>query len=304
MADPRKTARRARDPGDRARLACRRAAASRSSCRHALRRSPRRRASAGGAPVLAGRLERPVVIALPRGGVPVGVEVAAALGAPLEILAVRKLGAPGNPELAVGAVAEDGTGRVRPALGRTARHDARDVRRHAAARVARAAPPRGALPARARPRRSLQGQAVIVVDDGLATGLTVLAAVRAVRQAGARRSSSGVPVGAASSIAMLAEEADEVVCVTIPARLLGVGMWYQRLRAGVRRGGARAATGGHRIGSAKRHDGAQTVAPAEYGAGPVTHSSASGFVSKQTFWLHLRGREVEPVDVGVPSNEA
>lgn len=169
--------------------------------------------------------ERPVVIALPRGGVPVGVEVAAALSAPLDILAVRKLGAPGNPELAVGAVAEDGTGvfdqrsaeqlgMTRAMFDATLQRESRELRR----RVERY---RGG-----RPRRSLQGQAVIVVDDGLATGLTVLAAVRAVRQAGARRVTVGVPVGAASSLAMLAEEADEVVCVTIPPRLLGVGMWY------------------------------------------------------------------------------
>jgi putative phosphoribosyl transferase len=169
--------------------------------------------------------ERPVIIALPRGGVPVGVEVAAALKAPLDILAVRKLGAPGNPELAVGAVAEDGTGvfdqrsaellgMTRSMFDATLERESHELRR----RVERYR--------EGRPRRSLRGRAVIIVDDGLATGLTVLAAVRAARQAGARHVVVGVPVGAASSLAMLAEEADEVVCVKIPPRLLGVGMWY------------------------------------------------------------------------------
>ena len=170
--------------------------------------------------------ERPVIIALPRGGVPVGAEVAASLGAPLEILAVRKLGAPGNPELAIGAVAEDGTGvldqRSAEQLGmthsmfdRTLERESRELRR----RVERYRA--------GRPPMSLDGRTVIVVDDGLATGLTVLAAVRAMRQAGARRVIVAVPVGAASSVAMLEDEADEVIAVTVPLRLLGVGMWYR-----------------------------------------------------------------------------
>jgi putative phosphoribosyl transferase len=170
--------------------------------------------------------ERPVIIALPRGGVPVGLEVARALGAPLEILAVRKLGAPGNPELGVGAVAEDGTGVLDPRsagmlgmtqamLDETLARESRELRR----RVDRY---RDGLPV-----ISVAGRSVIVVDDGLATGLTDLAAVRALRKRGAASIVVAAPVGSTEAVSTLAEEADRVVCVTVPERLLGVGMWYR-----------------------------------------------------------------------------
>jgi putative phosphoribosyl transferase len=170
--------------------------------------------------------ERPLVIALPRGGVPVAAEVAAALAAPLEILAVRKLGAPGNPELAVGALAEDGTGvldrRSAERLGMThgaLRATLERESRELAHRAARYRATRTVTP--------VAGRAVIVVDDGLATGLTELAAVRAMRRASARRVVVGVPVGADESVRMLAREVDDIVCVTAPRRLLGVGTWYR-----------------------------------------------------------------------------
>ena len=170
--------------------------------------------------------ERPVIIALPRGGVPVGIEVARALGAPLEILAVRKLGAPGNPELGVGAVAEDGTGVLDPRsagmlgmtqamLDDTLARESRELRR----RVERYRDGRPVIP--------VAGRTVIVVDDGLATGLTDLAAVRAVRKRGAVKIVVAAPVGSREAVSTLAEEADRVICVTVPERLLGVGMWYR-----------------------------------------------------------------------------
>jgi putative phosphoribosyl transferase len=170
--------------------------------------------------------ERPVIVALPRGGVPVGVEVARALGAPLDILAVRKLGAPGNPELGVGAVAEDGTGVLDPrsanvvgmtraVLDETIEREAEELRR----RVERYRDGRPPIP--------VSGRTVIVVDDGLATGLTGLAAVRALRNRGASRVVVAVPVGSRESASMLEGEADEVVCLTIPRRLFGVGTWYR-----------------------------------------------------------------------------
>lgn len=170
--------------------------------------------------------ERPVVVALPRGGVPVAVEIARALDAPLEILAVRKIGAPGNPELGVGAIAEDGSaaldtgtarrvGMTQELLDATIAREVRELRR----RVARYRDGRAPL--------DVRGRTVIVVDDGLATGLTDLAAVRALRARGARRIVVAVPVGARESVALIAKEADEVVCHTIPRELLGVGRWYQ-----------------------------------------------------------------------------
>jgi putative phosphoribosyl transferase len=172
------------------------------------------------------RDEHPVVVALPRGGVPIGVEVARALDAPLDILAVRKLGAPGNPELGVGAVAEDGTGVLDPwsagSMGMT-----QDVLDATLARESRELRRRVERYRDGRPSVDVRGRTVIVVDDGLATGLTDLAAVRALRKRGARRIIVAVPVGSSESVSMLAGEADRVVCLTVPVRLLGVGMWYR-----------------------------------------------------------------------------
>jgi putative phosphoribosyl transferase len=170
--------------------------------------------------------EHPVVIALPRGGVPVGFEVARMLDAPLDVLAVRKLGAPGNPEFGVGAIAEDGSavlntdiarrvGMTQSALEVTVGREVRELRR----RVERYRD--GRAPA------DVHGRTVIVVDDGLATGSTVIAAVRALRARGAGRIVVAVPVGARESVARVGEEADEIVCHTIPGELLGVGRWYR-----------------------------------------------------------------------------
>jgi putative phosphoribosyl transferase len=181
--------------------------------------------------LLAGQLQRfaadhPVVVALPRGGVPVGFEIARALGAPLEILAVRKLGAPANPEFGVGAIAEDGTvvldrvtaSRVGLTLGvldETVAREARELRR----RVARYRGDRPAL--------DVCERTVIVADDGLATGITEVAAVRALRGLGAARVIVAVPVGVHASLARVGEEADEVICHTVPVELHGVGFWYE-----------------------------------------------------------------------------
>ncbi|MGD0452284.1 MAG: phosphoribosyltransferase [Solirubrobacteraceae bacterium] len=170
--------------------------------------------------------EPPVIVALPRGGVPVAFEVARALGAPLEILAVRKLGAPGNPELGVGAVAEDGTGVLNPEsagmlgmtqamLDETVELESRELRR----RVERYRDGRPTIP--------VGGRTVIVVDDGLATGLTALAAVRALRKRGAGEIIVAVPVGSSEAVSMLAKEADRVVCLEVPPRLFGVGLSYR-----------------------------------------------------------------------------
>lgn len=169
--------------------------------------------------------EQPVVIALPRGGVPVGLEVARALAAPLDVLAVRKLGAPGNPELGVGAIAEGGSavfdgaaagrvGMTQEALDATVLRETQELRR----RVERYREGRAPV--------DVRGRTVILVDDGLATGLTALAALRALRARGARRIVVAVPVGARESVALVRGEADAVVCLTIPTHLLAVGYWY------------------------------------------------------------------------------
>jgi putative phosphoribosyl transferase len=169
--------------------------------------------------------QQPVVVALPRGGVPVAAEVARALGARLEIFGVLKVGAPGNPELAVGAIAEDGSGVLDPRsagrlgmtqamLDETLERDSKELRR----RVERYRGGRAPV--------AVGGRTVIVVDDGLATGLTVLAAVRAIRRRGPARIVVAVPVGSDESVSMLAEEVDRVVCPMTPEPLLGVGRWY------------------------------------------------------------------------------
>jgi predicted phosphoribosyltransferase len=170
--------------------------------------------------------ENPIVVGLPRGGVPVADEVASALGAPLEILAVRKLGAPHNPEYGIGAIAEDGT-RVLDAealstlgidggvLESIVARETVELRRRVAAYR------RDRLPMR------LQGRTVVVVDDGVATGVTDTAALRAIRHQKPRRLILAVPVCAPDSAARLCEETDAIVCLIVPPSLCGVGEWYR-----------------------------------------------------------------------------
>ena len=143
--------------------------------------------------------ERVVVVALPRGGVPVAHEVAAALDAPLEILAVRKLGAPHNPEYGIGAVAEDGTcvidAEAVEVLGISNGELEAIVARESAELVRRVAAYRGD-----RPPLDLEGRTAVVVDDGVATGVTDTAALRAVRQRGPRRVVLAVPVSSPDAL--------------------------------------------------------------------------------------------------------
>ena len=170
-------------------------------------------------------VEQPVVIGLPRGGVPVAEEVAAALGAPLEVLAVRKIGAPGNPEYGIGAIAEDGTRLfdLEAVAGLGIDADALEgiVAREGTELQRRVEAYRGD-----RPSLSLRGRTVIVVDDGVATGVTDTAALRAARRRGPRRLVLAVPVCAPDSAVRLRQEADELVCLIEPEQLYGVGQWY------------------------------------------------------------------------------
>jgi putative phosphoribosyl transferase len=169
--------------------------------------------------------ERPLIIGLPRGGIPVAAEVAAALEAPLEILVVRKLGAPHNPEYGIGAVAEGGTrifdheslavlGIEGGALERIVAEESAELRRRVEAYRGNRSP------------RSLRDRTVIVVDDGVATGVTDTAALREVRRQRPRHLVLAVPVCPPDSLARLRDEADEVVCLIAPPQLRGVGQWY------------------------------------------------------------------------------
>ncbi|WP_225825249.1 phosphoribosyltransferase [Streptomyces naphthomycinicus] len=174
-----------------------------------------------------GALAEPVVVlALPRGGVAVAEPVARALGAPLDVLVVRKIGAPQHREFAVGALAADDPplfdhdtlGRLRlseDALAAAVDRERRELRR-------RERRYRGD-----RPPPELTDRTVIVIDDGLATGATARAALRHVRRHGPAHLVLAVPVGAPDSLASLATEADTVVCPHRPAAFAAVGQWYE-----------------------------------------------------------------------------
>jgi predicted phosphoribosyltransferase len=166
-----------------------------------------------------------VVLALPRGGVPVAYEVARALAAPLDVLVVRKLGAPGHPEFAMGAVAGGGISVLDEEFVATNRIPAQalaDVVLRERAEVAR----RERAYRDSRPPVAIAGHVVIVVDDGLATGSTMHAAVLALRRQGPARIVVAVPVGSRQACSMLAGVADEVICALTPEPFSAVGLWY------------------------------------------------------------------------------
>ena len=167
-----------------------------------------------------------IVLALPRGGVPVAAVVAEELGAPLDVFLVRKLGAPGREELAMGAIAsgdvlilnDDVIAGLRISKGVVnavvAREHKELARREHAYRGDR-------------PPISLEGKTVLLVDDGLATGATMRAAVEGAKARGAGKTIVAVPVGAPQTCRELAAEADEVVCARTPDQLIAVGFWFQ-----------------------------------------------------------------------------
>ena len=170
--------------------------------------------------------ENPLVIGLPRGGLPVAREVALALHAPLDFLAVRKLGAPHNPEYGIGAVAEGGVrlidaeaiailGLPNSAVDAIAARETAELER------------RASLYRDGRPPLNISGHTAIVVDDGVATGVTDSAALRALRRTGPRRLVLAVPVCPPDSARRLGEEADEVVALQRPPRFFGVGQFYE-----------------------------------------------------------------------------
>lgn len=167
-----------------------------------------------------------LVCGLPRGGVPVAAEVARQLRRPLDVLVVRKLGAPEQPELAVGAIGEGGVRVMNEDLLRTLGLSGEAIDRLTAEQNRE-------LERRLRAYRSehdarpVDGQTVIVVDDGVATGATMRAALQAVRGRGAAKIVAAAPVGASDSVAALADDADEVVVLETPAWFSSVGQWYE-----------------------------------------------------------------------------
>ncbi|GGI48605.1 putative phosphoribosyl transferase [Agromyces flavus] len=170
----------------------------------------------------------PLVLGLPRGGVPVADEVARALDAPLDVLVVRKLGLPRQPEVAMGAIGEEGAEVVNDdvvGLGRVSREEFAAVERRE----------RAELDARVRrfrhdrPPQPLDGRTVVIVDDGIATGATARVACRVARERGAARIILAVPVGPPDTLATI-PEADEIVAVSTPSSFMAVGMHYVDFR--------------------------------------------------------------------------
>lgn len=173
-----------------------------------------------------GALPDPVVLALPRGGVAVAAEVARTLDAPLDVLVVRKVGAPFHEEFGVGAMAGDGVpvfdrdalrllGLSEADLAPVVERERTELRR------------REQLYRQGRPAPEPRGRTVIVVDDGLATGSTARAALRALRSHAPGHLVLAVPVGSPEAAALMLAEADEVVCLYEPAAFMAVGQWYE-----------------------------------------------------------------------------
>lgn len=166
-----------------------------------------------------------VVLALPRGGVPVGFEVAMALNAPLDVMVVRKLGVPGQEELAMGAIASGGVRVLNEELIaalRVSTASVEEVTRRERQELER----RESVYRQGQPAVEVKGRWVVLTDDGLATGATMLAAARSLRLLGAARLVVAVPVGARETCDRLQSEIDELVCAAMPASLRAVGAWY------------------------------------------------------------------------------
>ncbi len=166
-----------------------------------------------------------LVLALPRGGVPVAFEVANALNVPLDLMLVRKLGTPGQPELAMGAIAQNGVRVMNPelvsmlrisedAIAVAERRERKELERRQRVYRGKRLPP------------DLHGKRVILIDDGLATGATMRSAIKAVRTQAPAMVVVAVPMAPEDTVAALKREADEVVCLATPEPFVAVGRWY------------------------------------------------------------------------------
>ncbi|MGP3912557.1 phosphoribosyltransferase [Nonomuraea sp. 10N515B] len=170
-----------------------------------------------------------VVLGLPRGGVAVAFEVARELGAPLDVILVRKLGVPIQPELGFGAIGEDGVRVINPAIVDTARLTAGDmeqVEEHEREVLGR----RVEQVRAGRPKLPLTGRIALIVDDGIATGATARAACQVARAQGASRVVLAVPVCPPEAAEQLRADADEVICMETPGDLGGISQWYHDFR--------------------------------------------------------------------------
>jgi len=170
-----------------------------------------------------------LVLALPRGGVPVALEVARALGAALDVFVVRKLGVPGHEELAMGAIASGGLRVLNEETIAQLHIDSETVHAVTAAELAELRR-REALYRDGRPAPDVHGKTVMVIDDGLATGASMYAAILALRTAKPQKIVVAVPVAPAETCASLAREVDEIVCAATPEPFRGVGAWYDDFR--------------------------------------------------------------------------
>ncbi|WP_186421318.1 phosphoribosyltransferase family protein [Bosea sp. CS1GBMeth4] len=174
------------------------------------------------------RDRHPVVLALPRGGVPVAAAIAEALSAPLDLLLVRKIGLPGQPELAIGAIVDGAEPVVVRNEALIALAGVRDeafeeIRRGELAEIAR----RRARYIGSRRRAPIAGRTVIVVDDGMATGATARAALQAIRKHGPGRLVLAVPVASAEAVAAVRGAVDDLVCLEVPEAFLAIGSFYR-----------------------------------------------------------------------------
>lgn len=166
----------------------------------------------------------PIVLALPRGGVPVAAEVARALGAELDVLLVRKLGHPAQPELAIGAIGESGPPVLNAVIARTVSRDDLD---RALARERSVLAARADIYRAVRPPAALHGRDAILVDDGVATGATMRAAIAVARAAGVSRVIVALPVAPPDTAETLRREVDRLVCPLTPTYFQAVGQFYR-----------------------------------------------------------------------------